>query len=260
MSIAELPASQLPTHLDLPYTDNKPVDNTYQQEQSYLLTSSLRPHLGLLHPDGKYFTAADCGIYWVFRKKNPLEGCKAPDWFYVPNVPATLGGILRKSYVMWQELVPPLLVVELVSGDGREERDQTPEKGKFWVYENRIKVAYYAIHDPFRNTLEVFELVRGRYKSMKPDSKGRFRIPAMKLDLGIWEGFYYQTKTNWLRGWDWDGILIPTSEEIGELEHKRAEQERQRAEQERQRAEQERQRAESFAARLRELGIDPDKI
>jgi hypothetical protein len=252
MSIAEFPASKLPTHLDLPYTDDKPVDNTYQPEQSYLLTSSLRPHLDRLHPDGKYFTAADCGIYWVYKKKNPLEGCKAPDWFYVPNVPGTLGGVLRKSYVMWQELVPPLLVVEYVSGDGREERDQTPERGKFWVYERGIKAAYYAIHDPFRCTLEVFELVRGRYKSMKPDSKARFRIPAMKLDLGIWEGFYYQIKTNWLRGWDWDGILIPTSEEL-------AEQGRQRAEQERQRAEQEHQRAEALAARLRELGIDPDK-
>jgi hypothetical protein len=39
---------------------------------------------------------------------------------------------------------------------------------------------------------------------------------------------------------------IPTSEE--------------RAEQERQRAEQEHQRAGQFAARLRELGIDPDRI
>jgi hypothetical protein len=43
-----------------------------------------------------------------------------------------------------------------------------------------------------------------------------------------------------------------------EQEHQRAEQERQRAEQEHQRAEQERQRAERLAARLRELGIDPN--
>ncbi len=36
--------------------------------------------------------------------------------------------------------------------------------------------------------------------------------------------------------------------------------ERQRAEQERQRAEQERQRADVLAAKLRELGVDPDRL
>ncbi len=56
-----------------------------------------------------------------------------------------------------------------------------------------------------------------------------------------------------------------TAEQRAEQERQRAEQERQRAEQERQRAEQERQqrataeeRAERLAARLRELGIDPE--
>ncbi|MGB5898049.1 MAG: hypothetical protein WBG66_07605 [Geitlerinemataceae cyanobacterium] len=39
-----------------------------------------------------------------------------------------------------------------------------------------------------------------------------------------------------------------------------AQQERQRAEQECQRAEQEKQRAEVLAAKLRELGVDPDTL
>lgn len=43
-----------------------------------------------------------------------------------------------------------------------------------------------------------------------------------------------------------------------EQAHERAEQERERAEQERARAEQERERADRLAARLRELGIDPE--
>ncbi len=273
MSIAEPLASLLPTHLDLPHTDNKPVDNAYQPEQSYLLTSSLLPYLSRLHPDGNYFIGADCGIYWA-HKKEPLDGCKAPDWYYVPNVPRMLDGTYRRSYVMWQEMMAPLLVVEYVSGNGTEERDETPETGKFWVYERGIKAAYYAIHDPDRCMLEVFELIRGRYQPMTLDLNGRFRIPAMELDLGIWEGLYHGYLANWLRAWDWNGILIPTHEENYDFQHKRAEQERQRAEQqqqlaeqERQRAEQqqqlaeqERQRAEVLAARLRELGIDPDAI
>lgn len=70
---------------------------------------------------------------------------------------------------------------------------------------------------------------------------------------------------NWLRWWDTEGNLLLWSSERAEQERQRAEQERQRAEQERQRAEQERQRAEQesqradiLAARLRELGIDPN--
>jgi Uma2 family endonuclease len=264
MSIAETQASLLPTHLELPHTDDKPVENAYQPEQSTLLTTSLLPHLDRLYPDGRYFIGADCGVYWEL-KKEPLEGCRSPDWYFVPNVPRTLDGTYRRSYVMWQESIPPLLVVGYVSGNGSEERDDTPETGKFWVYERGIKAAYYAIHDPDRCTLEVFHLVRGRYQPMKPNAAGRFRIPAMELDLGIWEGMYHGYPANWLRAWDWDGAMIPTQEEVVELQQQHAEkqqqiiqQERQRDEQQQQIAQQERQRAEALAARLRELGIDPN--
>ena len=127
MSIAELPTSQLPTHLDLPYTDDIPKDDFYHPEQSYLLTSSLWPHLCRLHPNVNFFIGSDCGIYWLHNQKEPLKGCKSPDWFYVPDVPNLLDGRLRNSYVMWQEKVSPLLIVEYVSGDGSKERDETRE-------------------------------------------------------------------------------------------------------------------------------------
>ncbi|MCI0659675.1 MAG: hypothetical protein L0220_01240, partial [Acidobacteria bacterium] len=32
------------------------------------------------HPDGNYFIGADTGIFWQIAKE-PLEGCKAPDWY-----------------------------------------------------------------------------------------------------------------------------------------------------------------------------------
>ena len=41
----------------------------------------------------------------------------------------------------------PVLMIEFVSGDGREERDTTPNSGKFWVYERGIRAAYYAIYE-----------------------------------------------------------------------------------------------------------------
>jgi hypothetical protein len=53
----------------------------------------------------------------------PEKGAEAPDWFYVPNVPPLVDGEVRRSYVLWKEYVTPLIVLEFVSGDGREERD-----------------------------------------------------------------------------------------------------------------------------------------
>lgn len=42
---------------------------------------------------------------------------RSSDWFYVPGVlPSRLEGKLRHSYMMWKERVPPLIVIEFVSG------------------------------------------------------------------------------------------------------------------------------------------------
>ncbi|MGL4379094.1 MAG: hypothetical protein ACRCT1_21845, partial [Microcoleaceae cyanobacterium] len=97
-------------------------------------------------------------------------------------------------------------------------------------------------------------------------------IPEINLFLGIWYGTRLGSTMHWLRWWDEGGNLLLWSSEKAELERLRAEQERQRAEQERQRAEQEKQRAqeaiaqleterrrsEALAAKLRELGIEPN--
>jgi Uma2 family endonuclease len=259
MSIAETPVEvELVTHLDLPETDGKPVENAYQPNQSSLLFDVLLPVLDRLHPDNNYYAAADNGIYWR-RTKEPLEGCRAPDWFYVANVPRLLDGEFRRSYVIWQEVISPLLVVEYVSGDGTEERDTTPYTGKFWVYERGIKAGYYVIWDPFRAQLEVFELVHGLYRPLAPNAEGRFRILELDIEFGAWNGAYHGLAADWLRVWE-NGRLVPTPAEQHDIERQRAENEHKRAEAEKLRAEAEKQRAEKLAARLRELGVDPDSV
>ena len=90
----------------------------------------------------------------------------------------------------------------------------------------------------------------------------------------VWQGKFEDREDTWLRWCDREGQMLLTGAERAEQERQRAEQERQRAEQERQRAEQEHQRAEQervlrqqaqeqaerLAARLRELGIEPDQV
>ncbi len=154
----------------------------------------------------------------------------------------------------------PLTVFEYVSGDGAEERDETPFTGKHWVYERRSRPTYYAIWDTPQNQFEVLELIRGRYQPMVPDANGRSWIPEMEVSIGIWHGEYHGYTTDWLRVWDRNGIMLPTATERMEKMQHRVEDERQRAEAEKQRADTETQRAEKLAARLRELGVDPDSV
>lgn len=268
MSIADAPVEvNPPTHLELPETDGKPVENAFQHPQSALLSDVLLPELDRLHPDSNYFVGADTGIYWQHTKPDPLTGCKSPDWYYVPNVPRTRDGGFRRSFVLWDEGIRPLIVIEYVSGNGAEERDETPFTGKFWVYERGICATYYVIWDQPQNRLELYELIRGRYQQRTPDIDGRHWIPEMEVSLGLWYGTYQGYTADWVRAWDRHRRLLPTAEERGdearrlaEQERLRAEAEKQRAESERERAENEKQRAEKLAARLRELGVDPDSV
>lgn len=117
--------TDLPDHTQLPDSDGNFVKNFQKHPQSIILTTSLEPVLAQLHPDGDYCIGQDSGLYW--QPTEPTEyRVEAPDWFYVSGVPRLLNGMLRRSYVMWQEKIPPLIAIELVSGSGKEERDRTP--------------------------------------------------------------------------------------------------------------------------------------
>lgn len=91
------PAAKLPNHLELPEADGSIVQSFRELPQSVLLTDAILPVLRRLHPQGDFALGQDCGIYWRITPE-PLEGCKCPDWFYVPGVPATLDGTYRRSY------------------------------------------------------------------------------------------------------------------------------------------------------------------
>ncbi|MBD2500571.1 Uma2 family endonuclease [Anabaena azotica] len=257
----------LPDHTQLPESDGNFVfakraggKNFQEHPQSILLTDSILPRLQEIHPDGYYCIGQDSGIYWRLTDP-PEKGAEAPDWFYVPNVPPTLNGELRRSYVFWQELIAPLIVLEFVSGTGEEERDKTPYKGKFWIYENVIRPAYYGIYEVKKASVEVYQLIGNRYERVPANSRGHYPIEPMGVELGIWPGrFILDTELPWLRWWDEQGNLLLTGDERAELERQTVEFERQRAETERQRAEAVEQENARLRKRLLALGIDPDTL
>lgn len=234
-TLFELPVT-LPNHTQLPESDGTFVKNFQEHPQSILLTDAIAPILQHLHPDGQYCIGQDCGIYWRLTEP-PERGAEAPDWFYVPNVPPTLDGQMRRSYVLWQEILSPLIVLEFVSGSGQEERDRTPFAGKFWVYEQAIRVPFYGIYEVARGSLEIYHMLNGRYSLLPANERGHYPIPPLQVELGIWQGCYKNVELPWLRWWDNEGNLLLTGEERAE----RAEQENLR-----------------LREQLRALGVDPE--
>jgi Uma2 family endonuclease len=256
-SLAKL---SLPDHTQLPDSDGNFVKNFQEHPQSIVLTSSIEPVLQKLHPDGCYCIGQDSGIYW--RLTEPAEkGAEAPDWFYVPNVPPLLDGEYRRSYVLWKEFIAPLIALEFVSGNGSEERDATPpgqidQVGKFWVYEQAIRIPFYGIFEAKKALVEVYHLVDGRYEKLAANDRGHYPIAPMGVELGIQE----DQGIPWLRWWDDLGNLLLTGDERAVGAEAIANQERFAKQQAEQRQQQAEQKAARLAEKLRELGIDPEDI
>jgi len=220
-----------PDHTQLPESDGTFVKNFQEHPQSILLTDSLGPVLAKIHPDGEYAIGQDCGIYWR-ETEPPEQGAEAPDWFYVPNVPPLLDGQIRRSYVLWREFITPLIVLEFASGNGDEERDRTPlaqaiqnrrRPGKFWVYEQIMRIPYYGIYTIKTNRLEVYHLRNLSYHLLEPNERGHYQIEPLQVELGLWLGNYQNQHQLWLRWWDFEGNLLLIGSERAELEQVRAE-------------------------------------
>lgn len=165
----------------------------------------------------------------------------------MPNVSPLLDGEYRRSYVLWKEFIAPLIAIEFVSGNGSEERDATPpseteKAGKFWVYEQAIRIPFYVIFDAWKDHVEVYQLVNGRYDKVQPNDRGHYPITPMNVEIGLQQ----IATTTWLRWWDESGNLLLTGDE--------------RAVQAEAIADQERQQKEKLATYLRSIGINPDEI
>ena len=232
-----------PDHTQLPESDSTPVlakrtvgQNWQEHFQGILLTESIKPILQKYHPDGQYCIGQDLGIYWKMTY-TPECGAEFPKWFYVPNVPPIVNGEIRHSYVLWQEFIAPLIVLEFVSGNGDKERDKTRWKGKFWIYEQVIHPAFYCIYGVNKASIEVYHFIEGQYQLLAANERGHYPIAVLGIELGIWQGKYQNLELPWLRFWDSQGNLLLTGEERAELE---------------------RQKNDRLIAQLKSLGIEPE--
>ncbi len=270
------PKEVLPTMHDLPDEEEGQagMPDIFHVWQARLLDETFRPPN---YEPEEIFTASDLNIYY---NVHDFSQHKRPDWFAVVGLPK-LGKKpeMRRSYVMWQEGLAPLIVVELLSPGtekedlGQRSRGANEPPTKWEVYEHWLRVPYYVVFSRYTDELRIFKLSGPYYREVQ-DHQGRLWVEGAELGLGLWQGCYLGEDRLWLRWYDREGNWISTPAEHAEQQRHLAEAERQRAEAERQRAEAERQRAEAerkekeaawqkvqqLEAKLRELGIDPDRM
>ncbi|MBN4002713.1 Uma2 family endonuclease [Nostoc sp. LPT] len=228
----------LPADFILP---DDPVENIQQPALAAALTDALGS-TGRIQP--QMLIGSNFGLVATVNKKIVV---KAPDWFYVPQVQSVGTNVVRRSYTPNLEGAATAVVMEFLSDTegGELSVRSTPPYGKLYYYEKILQVPTYVTYDPYEPSIELRRLQNnGQYTLQQADTNGRYWIPELELFLGIWQGERLCQTMNWLRWWDTEGNLLLWSSE--------------QAQQERQRAEQERQRADILAAKLRELGIDPD--
>jgi Putative restriction endonuclease len=90
---------------------------------------------------------------------------------------------------------------------------QETKPGKFWVYENAIRPAFYGIYEVKKASVEVYNLIQNRYELVTANDRGHYPIPQLEVELGIWQGTYQNVELPWLRWWDSEGNLLLTSSE-----------------------------------------------
>lgn len=249
--------------------DDTPVDNMFSEKQQRLLTeplySSWRPvQPGLKRKRRKFLAAANVGLFPSVK-----EQAIVPDAFLSLDVSVPEDWYTKegRSYFFWEYGKAPELVIEVVSNRKGGETMRKLEKYA------RCGITYYAIYDPThqlgKQTLRLYELRDGAYIQ-----RTQRWFPGIGLGLTLWQGVYEDKTDTWLRWCDEQGNVILTGAERAELEAHRAQDAAQRAALEAQRADEATQRADeaaqrvaktdarnrALAAKLRELGIDPDKL
>ncbi len=260
--------SHLPTAEELPSVDFEPVDNEIQRAVPFLLQQILL----FIWPEREdFFFGMDIAYYY-----DSAQPAISPDGFLSigvrkrkskTNNPNQDG---RISYLLWQEnYVVPTLVIECVSQKYRGEYDTKKDQYA------QLGILYYVIYDGGRyysekgakskgDPFEVHRLENGVYVRQAGEPVW---LPEVGLGIGRERREFNTWTREWLYWYNEEGKRYPSPDEAFQIERVRAteerlkaEEERLKAEEERMRAEQQEARAELLAAKLRELGIDPEQL
>ena len=224
--------------------DDEPADNLFSAKQQHLLVeplySSWTPPPNteaedLVIAPRPFLAAANVGIFYSVYEK-PI----VPDMFLSLDVQVSpeWQAEEHRSYFTWEFGKPPDVVVEIVSNREGHELDR-----KLRQYA-KLEALYYVVFDPWEKlkgeVLCVYERGFGRRFRPRKD----LQLPEVGLSVMLWQGAFENWAERWLRWCDLAGNLILAGVE--------------RAQPAEARMQQAEAQATRLAAKLRELGVEPE--
>jgi Uma2 family endonuclease len=158
-----------------PESDGQPMaeSDLHREEMTYLV-DALR---NLFRDDPPVYVAGNLFLY--YEQGRPRSGV-APDVFLVRGVQKRR----RKIYKLWEERVPPCLVIEVTSESTRDE-DLGFKKD---LYE-RLGVEEYFLYDPtadyLTSRLQGFRLTNSRYRPVTLEADGSLHSRTAGVTLAL---------------------------------------------------------------------------
>ena len=218
--------------VEYPESDGEPMGETgYHVRASMHLLQALS-----LFFNGRddVYVAADMFLY--YEKGNPAA-CKAPDVMVIKGV----ANQERRTFKTWEENAAPCLIFEITSQSSMI--DDLLVKSQLYA---KLGVREYFVFDPLHEYLKLpftgFRLKNGVYSPIPAGEDGSVYSVELKTTL--------KRDDDLLRIVDPEtGKYVPSIKEAVRMARKEAE-----------RAEQESKRADMLAAKLREMGVDPDSL
>jgi Uma2 family endonuclease len=220
---------------DLIFDDGEPLETNRHRIAMNTLIRSLQQAWA---DRNDFFVGGNMFIYYSSTQARNRD-FRGPDFFAVLDID---GSIPRQGWVVWEEDGRyPDAIVKLMSSSTASADTGTKKA----VYERSFRTPDYFVFDPFDpNSLQGWHLATSQgYQPLVPNERDWLWCETLGFWLGTWEGTIDRETAVWLRFYDEAGNLVLLPEEA---EH--------------QRAEAERQRADRLAARLKEMGEDPEAL
>lgn len=202
------------------YSDEPPLESDLHLRQILLLLTSLE---WLWQDRTNFFASGNLTVYFS-PKQTKSRDFRGPDFFVALDTERRP----RKSWTVWEEDGKyPNVIVEILS-DSTASVDRTTKKQ---LYQNTFRTPEYFWFDP--NSLEFagFILVGGEYEPIPTNDAGHLWSKQLELFIGVHD--------NQLRYFTPEGNLVSSPEEAAIAAT---------------------QKAEKLAARLKELGVDPESV
>jgi Uma2 family endonuclease len=198
----------LPTANELPYSDGMPADSELQELMPGLLKAILRD---IWRNRRGWLFSIDMGFY--YDPTHPRTAI-SPDGMLSLGLDDAPGDGLRLSYVLWQEKVIPLFVVEIVSPNRKNNK-------KFEASQS-VGVLYYLVYSPWSETrFQLYKLVEGDYV-LQSSGEEPYWMPEVGLAIGRETLVYDQTDREWLFWYDENEVRYLTPWEKADAAEARA--------------------------------------